>query len=169
MKIFTLSNETEKNLPLAIIETHRPEYLVPWADQTAATRLLLQPLASGDTSEIFRSRLGAGELPPELAVLVIRKAEGNPLFAGPIWPKRIVCVDSSHTVPSGHFWEECKTENCKKCLILLVKARDLKLATPSRLMSPWTNLHAFGGWKLMQRSQRPILVWTSMRSRVVLR
>jgi hypothetical protein len=21
-------------------------------------------------------------------------------------------------------------------------------------MSPWTNLHAFGGWKLMQRSQR---------------
>jgi class 3 adenylate cyclase len=71
----------EEKMPLVIIETHRPEYQPPWADQPAATRLVLQPLASGDTSEIFRARLGVGKLPAELAALVIHKAEGNPLFA----------------------------------------------------------------------------------------
>ena len=39
--------------------------------------------------------------------------------------------DSSHTVPSGHFWEESEIQNCKKCLILLVGAPRFELGTPS--------------------------------------
>jgi predicted ATPase len=72
----------EDKFPLLIIETHRPEYQPPWADQPAATRLELQPLAAGDTSEILRARLGVSELPADLVALVIHKAEGNPLFNG---------------------------------------------------------------------------------------
>jgi class 3 adenylate cyclase len=72
----------EDKFPLLIIETHRPEYQPPWADQPAATRQELQPLAAGDTSEILRARLGVSELPADLVALVIHKAEGNPLFNG---------------------------------------------------------------------------------------
>jgi predicted ATPase len=47
---------TEGKLPLVIIETHQPEYQPPWADQPAATRLVLQLLRQ----ETLRRSSGLG-------------------------------------------------------------------------------------------------------------
>jgi class 3 adenylate cyclase len=71
----------QTELPLLIVETHRPGYRAPWSDQPRVRTLRLEPLTATDTSRIVCARLGVNDLPESLALLVTDKAEGNPLFA----------------------------------------------------------------------------------------
>jgi predicted ATPase len=66
---------------LAILHTRRPEYEPPWTGQQNAATLRLEPLAAGETSQIVQARLGVPEFGGALALLVVDRAEGNPLFA----------------------------------------------------------------------------------------
>jgi DNA-binding SARP family transcriptional activator/tetratricopeptide (TPR) repeat protein len=66
-----------------VLSSARPEFLdehPSWgAGKANAASVLLEPLSSGDSSELV-GRLGGSELPPELVARVLDTAEGNPLF-----------------------------------------------------------------------------------------
>ena len=47
----------------------------------ATRRIVLEPLAADDVVEVVCQRLGAEELPGEIATLIAEKAEGNPFFS----------------------------------------------------------------------------------------
>jgi hypothetical protein len=38
-------------------------------------------------------------------------------------------LQSSHTVPKSDFWEDWRSQKCKKCLILLVPGERIELPT----------------------------------------
>ena len=65
---------------LALVVTHRPSYAPAWARSPLVTSIALQPLSSDATNTMIASYLGAEQVPDELAALVDRRAEGNPLF-----------------------------------------------------------------------------------------
>jgi class 3 adenylate cyclase/tetratricopeptide (TPR) repeat protein len=67
-------------LPALLITTHRPGYIVRWADKTYYTQVALNLLDEGDVETMMTHLLGTGDLPDELLRLVREKAEGNPLF-----------------------------------------------------------------------------------------
>jgi class 3 adenylate cyclase len=73
--------ENQAMLRLLLLLTRRPEYVPPWLDHSAITKVLLQPLPIGDIRRLIRARLGVESLPEPLAWQVAEKAEGNPLFA----------------------------------------------------------------------------------------
>jgi class 3 adenylate cyclase len=73
--------ESENELRLLVLTTRRPEYSPPWFDRTVVTKLLLEPLPTGDIRRLIRGRLGAEALPEPVAWQVAEKVEGNPLFA----------------------------------------------------------------------------------------
>jgi hypothetical protein len=72
---------SEEKLPLLLVQTYRPEYRTPWANQPCVSALKLEPLTTADTSHIVRARLGGVDLPATLTRLVTDRADGNPLFA----------------------------------------------------------------------------------------
>jgi AAA ATPase domain/Adenylate and Guanylate cyclase catalytic domain len=72
---------SESNLPLLLVHTHRPEYIAPWTKNSRVTTVKLEPLPVTETSQIVQARLGATDLPLTLTQIVTAKAEGNPLFA----------------------------------------------------------------------------------------
>jgi class 3 adenylate cyclase/pimeloyl-ACP methyl ester carboxylesterase len=67
-------------LPVLILLTHRPGYAQPFGDQTYYTRITLHRLAKSLTGMMVERVLGSSDLPPEVHELILRKAEGNPLF-----------------------------------------------------------------------------------------
>lgn len=67
--------------PLLIITTSRPEYRPAWERHSNCTAVHLEPLSAGDTGRIVESRLASGMDASAVVPLVVRKAEGNPLFA----------------------------------------------------------------------------------------
>jgi class 3 adenylate cyclase/tetratricopeptide (TPR) repeat protein len=73
-------NSTRK-LPLLLVHSRRREYVPPWLDQPAVTKLHLEPLPAGDVRRLVQARLGVEILPETLVHQVEEKAEGNPLFA----------------------------------------------------------------------------------------
>jgi predicted ATPase len=73
--------DSEVNLRLLLLHTHRPEYLPPWLDRAMINKLRLEPLPSGDIRRMAQARLGVEDLPDAVARQVTEKAEGNPLFA----------------------------------------------------------------------------------------
>lgn len=60
--------------------TYRPEYVHPFGERTYHTRLALDSLSAEDSAEMTRVALAADALPGALQALIVRKAEGNPLF-----------------------------------------------------------------------------------------
>jgi hypothetical protein len=72
---------SEARLRLLILTTRRPEYVPPWLDHAAVTRVDVEPLPAGDIGRLVQSRLGVEVLPDALAQQVAEKADGNPLFA----------------------------------------------------------------------------------------
>jgi len=66
---------------LLLITTRRPEYLPPWLNGAAVSKLHLEPLPVGNIRRLVQARLGADVLPEVIARQVAEKAEGNPLFA----------------------------------------------------------------------------------------
>lgn len=73
--------DSEAKLRLLLLTTRRPEYMPPWLDRPAVTKLHLEPLPAGDICHLVQARLGVEALPDALARQVTEKAEGNPLFA----------------------------------------------------------------------------------------
>ena len=72
--------ESLPGMAVLLLLTHRPVYQPPFGDRTYFWRLPLQPVAQEDAIRIVRATLGAEDLPPDLATLIARKAEGNPFF-----------------------------------------------------------------------------------------
>jgi class 3 adenylate cyclase/tetratricopeptide (TPR) repeat protein len=60
--------------------TYRPGYVHPFGERTYHTRLALDSLSAEDSAEMTRAALAVDSLPGELQALIVRKAEGNPLF-----------------------------------------------------------------------------------------
>jgi class 3 adenylate cyclase/tetratricopeptide (TPR) repeat protein len=73
--------DSESTLPLLLVTTRRPEYAPPWLDQTAVTKIRVEPLPVDHIRRLVQGRLGVEALPEALARQVTEKAEGNPLFA----------------------------------------------------------------------------------------
>jgi class 3 adenylate cyclase/tetratricopeptide (TPR) repeat protein len=73
-------NSTLK-LRLLLVHSRRREYVPPWLDRPAVTKLHLEPLPAGDVRRLVQARLGVEILPETLVHQVEEKAEGNPLFA----------------------------------------------------------------------------------------
>ena len=73
--------DSEVKLRLLFLTTRRPEYSPPWLACTVVSKLLLEPLPTGDIRRLIRARFGVEALPEALAWQVAEKAEGNPLFA----------------------------------------------------------------------------------------
>src|SRR5262249_53476486 len=67
-------------LPVLILLTHRPGYAQPFGDQTYYTRITLHRLPKSLTGMMVERVLGSSDLPREVHELILRKAEGNPLF-----------------------------------------------------------------------------------------
>jgi len=67
-------------LPVLVLLTHRPGYAQPFGDQTYYTRITLHGLAEPMTGMMVERVLGSSSLPAEARELILRKAEGNPLF-----------------------------------------------------------------------------------------
>ncbi|HEY1860455.1 MAG TPA: adenylate/guanylate cyclase domain-containing protein, partial [Gemmataceae bacterium] len=74
------SAELEKQLPLLIVCSHRPEYQPQWLPRDATT-IPLAPLSTRATSDIVKSRLGQDTPPAALLEFVAERAGGNALFA----------------------------------------------------------------------------------------
>src|SRR5262249_20955310 len=66
---------------LMIVCAPRPDYRPPWAARPNVLALGLEPLSEDDCLDLVRHRLGAADVPAELARLIAETTEGNPLFA----------------------------------------------------------------------------------------
>jgi class 3 adenylate cyclase len=73
--------DSKHTLRLLLLHTRRPEYLPGWLDGAAVIKLSLEPLLPDHISRLVRNRLGRDVLPEVLAEQVVKKADGNPLFA----------------------------------------------------------------------------------------
>ncbi len=72
---------TERQYPIAIIATQRPEGESPWeADQLPAREIHLDKLTSGDLSQLAADILSS-PISASLQALLESRAEGNPFFA----------------------------------------------------------------------------------------
>jgi class 3 adenylate cyclase/pimeloyl-ACP methyl ester carboxylesterase len=67
-------------LPVLTLLTHRPGYAHPFGEQTYYTRITLHGLAEALTGTMVERVLGSSDVPSEARALILRKAEGNPLF-----------------------------------------------------------------------------------------
>jgi class 3 adenylate cyclase/pimeloyl-ACP methyl ester carboxylesterase len=67
-------------LPILVFLTYRPGYAQPFGDQTYYTRITLHGLPGTLTAAMVEQVLGSSHVPPEIRELILRKAEGNPLF-----------------------------------------------------------------------------------------
>ncbi len=63
-----------------VLLTYRPGYRPAFASGGGHTALALSTLSGAESLSVARGLLGAEELPPALATLVVDKAEGNPFF-----------------------------------------------------------------------------------------
>ncbi|MET7279352.1 AAA family ATPase [Kribbella sp. NPDC005582] len=70
------------DLPLLIVGTARPELLDRGAGWTRnALTISVSPLSAAETAQVLDCRLAAQSLTPEARELLVRRADGNPLYA----------------------------------------------------------------------------------------
>ena len=67
-------------MPVFLLTTHRPGYALRWVDRTYSVQIHLDVLEPAEVNAMLTSVLGTTEMPADLADLVRKKAEGNPLF-----------------------------------------------------------------------------------------
>jgi predicted ATPase/class 3 adenylate cyclase len=60
--------------------SYRPGYGCPWQDRSYHHRLTLAPLSDAEAADMAAALLGAGDVPPAVQGLLVRRAEGNPFF-----------------------------------------------------------------------------------------
>jgi predicted ATPase/class 3 adenylate cyclase len=66
--------------PVLLLTTYRVGYAPPWRDRSFHHRLALSPLSPDETGAMVESLLRGFEAPAAARALVVRRAEGNPLF-----------------------------------------------------------------------------------------
>ena len=75
----TFFGQNLATLPVLLLTTHRPGYVVRWAERTWYTQLALDLLSEGDGDVMMTKLLGSPDVPRELVRMISEKAEGNPL------------------------------------------------------------------------------------------
>lgn len=68
------------DLPVLLIETHRPEWNAPWDAGAPVELLELQPLGTANVSELARGIIGDRQLSAELETYLATRSGGNPYF-----------------------------------------------------------------------------------------
>jgi predicted ATPase len=66
--------------PVLLLCTYRPGYRPPWMEKSYATQVALQPLTPQDSLGVVQAVCQTAPLPSPLAEVILRQAEGNPLF-----------------------------------------------------------------------------------------
>jgi len=79
-EFFRLTVDNVPSHPLLFISTYRAGYAPPWQDRSFHRRLSLDPLSDEETLAMAAKLLEVDDLAPALQQLVLRRAEGNPLF-----------------------------------------------------------------------------------------
>ena len=77
---FELIADDVAGAPILLLGTYRPGYRPSWLDRSYATQLALAPLGQPDSLAVVRSVLPRLDIDAALAVLLVDRAEGNPLF-----------------------------------------------------------------------------------------
>ena len=72
--------ESLAGMPVLVLTTHRPGYVVRWADKTYYTQIALALLTEAETEAMVATLLGSHDIPLSLLRLIQEKAGGNPLF-----------------------------------------------------------------------------------------
>ena len=62
-----------------LLTSHRPGYVVKWAERTSYTQLALALFSEHEAELMIAKLLGSQKAPPELARRILEKAEANPL------------------------------------------------------------------------------------------
>ena len=68
------------HIPVLIVITARPDYVVRWADKAYVRNMLLRPLNMADSIAFLGQVLGAGDELEELKLEIAMRADGNPMF-----------------------------------------------------------------------------------------
>lgn len=68
------------HIPVLIVMTSRPDYVVRWADRPHVRNMLLRPLSMADSMDLLAQMLGPGEELEELKLEIATRADGNPMF-----------------------------------------------------------------------------------------
>jgi tetratricopeptide (TPR) repeat protein len=66
-------------LPVLLLTTHRPGYVVRWADRTWYTQIALDVMSEGEAAAVVAGVLRTDKVPLDLLVRISEKSEGNPL------------------------------------------------------------------------------------------
>jgi class 3 adenylate cyclase/tetratricopeptide (TPR) repeat protein len=66
-------------LPVLLLTTHRPGYVVRWADRTWYTQIALDVMSEGEAAAVVAGVLRTDKVPLDLLARISEKSEGNPL------------------------------------------------------------------------------------------
>ena len=72
--------ESSAAAAMLLVATYRPGYQPTWLARSNATQVALAPLSSDESRTVLDSALAAVALAPEVAKVIVAKAEGNPFF-----------------------------------------------------------------------------------------
>lgn len=95
LELLTLLITSAEKMPVLVLLTARPEFVVPWRDEQV-TRLALGPLVDEDVANMI-TRLSEG-IQPATVRRIVERADGVPLFAEEM--AKIVAVDKQARVPT---------------------------------------------------------------------
>lgn len=68
------------NTQILLILLYRPEYTHQWGSKSLYSKIGVDQLSAGTSTELVQAILGRGEVVPELRELILGRAGGNPLF-----------------------------------------------------------------------------------------
>jgi len=80
LETLTRSIDQIKALPALLVVTFRPEFVVPWAEQSQMTSIVLNRLGERDVATIVSSLAGNRELPADVLADIVERTDGVPLF-----------------------------------------------------------------------------------------
>jgi class 3 adenylate cyclase/tetratricopeptide (TPR) repeat protein len=72
--------DTVASAGILLVLTHRSGYVAPFGDRTFYGRIGLRALEAAESVTMAEAVLASAVLQPEIAALIVRKAEGNPFF-----------------------------------------------------------------------------------------
>jgi hypothetical protein len=69
---------------LLLLLTYRPPFQPPLMTSSHVTQIAVPPLSAGESRTLVNAILGAARVPPSAPQIVVKRADGNPLFLGPL-------------------------------------------------------------------------------------
>jgi predicted ATPase len=80
LEVFGRTVDRNKNLPVLLIVTFRPEFNAPWAGRSHVMSLALNRLGERETAAIIVRLVGNKELPADVMAEIVERTDGIPLF-----------------------------------------------------------------------------------------